>query len=48
MKKITLTALCLAAVLSSMASDFNVDGYYYNITSLTDLTFELAQPDKGH
>jgi hypothetical protein len=38
MKKITLMALCLVAALSSSAYDFEKDGFYYNITSVADLT----------
>lgn len=34
--------------VNSHASDFVENGLYYNITSLSDLTVELAQPDNGH
>lgn len=47
MKKMFLLALSLVSALSGFASDFNVDVFYYNITSLSDLTVELAKPDDG-
>ncbi len=48
MKNYILTILCLAMAVNSHASDFVENGLYYNITSLSDLTVELAQPDNGH
>jgi len=39
--------LCFFAALSSSAYDFEKDGFYYNITSLSDLTVELTKPDNG-
>ena len=35
-------ALCLVAALSSSAYDFEKDGFYYNITSVADLTVQLT------
>ena len=48
MKKISLIALMLATLLNIHAADFNNDGLYYNILSLSDLTVELAAPGNGY
>jgi len=47
MNRFVLIVLCFFAALSSNAYDFEKDGFYYNITSLSDLTVELAKPDNG-
>ena len=42
MKKTFLMTLCLLLSLSSYAYDFKVNGYYYNILSITDRTAQLT------
>lgn len=42
MKKIFLKALALVLACSAQAHDFEVDGFYYNITSLTEQTVALT------
>ena len=48
MKKYLLAALLFVSAVNFYAADFNQDGLYYNIKSLTDLTVELVAPDYGH
>ena len=42
MKKTILSILCLLMSLCNYAYDFEVDGFYYNIISLQDLTVQLT------
>lgn len=47
MNRFALLVVCVLATLNSIASDFEKDGFYYNITSLSNLTVELVKPDNG-
>lgn len=47
MNRFALLVVCILATLNSIASDFEKDGLYYNITSLSNLTVELVKPDNG-
>lgn len=42
MKKLNLMALCLIATSSIHAYDFEKDGFYFNITSIANLTAQLT------
>lgn len=42
MKKLLLFAICMLSVYSAKAYDFENNGFYYNILSLSDLTVELT------
>ena len=44
--KTLLTAVLLSLCASGSAYDFTVDGLYYNIVSLEDLTCEITYGDK--
>lgn len=44
--KTLLTAVLLSLCASVSAYDFTVDGLYYNIVSLEDLTYEITYGDK--
>lgn len=48
MKKLLLTLCCLLISALSYAYDFEVDGMYYNITSLQNLTVELTNGDNRY
>lgn len=45
MKKFILTLSCILTSALSFAYDFEVDGMYYNITSLQNLKVELTNGD---
>ena len=42
MKRIFLLFVFCASILCSWAHDFEVNGFYYDITSSTDLTVEVT------
>lgn len=45
MKKTFITLLLVLVSLSASAYDFEVDGFYYNVVSLSDLTCKVVSDD---
>ena len=46
MKKLLLAIVLAAFAFSGKAHDIELDGFYFNITSLTDLTVALTCKDR--
>ena len=48
MKKLMILGVFLFSVLSAAAYDFMVDGVYYNILSISDLTCEVTNGEEKY
>ena len=47
MKRICILMFLLIGIVTGRAYDFKVDGFYYNIVSISDRTVEVTHSNNG-